>query len=285
MQSKREKRMHFTKHLFAAAGAALLTPAAADSQQMRQPPVLTYADLADLALVAPVAAHVRLRRASLLKGAEAQNVPAGKSRFYVEAEVVSLIRGTQGVPAQITYLADVPNVANGKPPKLAKKGEYLVLAQPVPGRPGELRLVAPDAQLPFTAERADRLRAILREAAAADAAPRITAIGKAFHVPGSIPGESETQIFLQTADGQPVSLSVLRRPGETPRWAVALSEMVDDAAAPPQPNSLLWYRLACALPATLPPASFADAEGSAPAIQADYKLVVDQLGRCERSRG
>jgi hypothetical protein len=80
------------------------------------------------------------------------------------------------------------------------------------------------------------------------AAPRITGIGRAFHVPGNLPGESETQIFLQTADSRPVSLSVLRRPGETPRWAVALSEIVDEAAVPPAPGTLLWYRLACTLP-------------------------------------
>ena len=69
---------------------------------------------------------------------------------------------------------------------------------------------------------AERLRAIVREARAADAPPRITGIGRAFHVPGSLPGESETQIFLQTADSRPISLSVLRRPGEQPRWSVAL---------------------------------------------------------------
>ena len=129
----------------------------------------------------------------------------------------------------------------------------LVLAQP--GRRigrSELRLVAPDAQIPYTAAAAETLRAILREASAADAPPRITGIGRAFHVPGSLPGESETQIFLQTADNRPISLNVLRRPGEQPRWSVALSEIVDDAAAPPQPNSLLWYRLACTLPARLP---------------------------------
>jgi hypothetical protein len=160
-----------------------------------------------------------------------------------------------------------------------------VLAQTVPGRPGELRLVAPDAQLSFTPALAEQLRSILREASAAAAPPRITGIGKAFHVRGSLPGESETQIFLQTADERPVSLSVIRRPGETPRWAVALSEIVDDAALPPQQNSLLWYRLACSLPRAIPAQSLADAEpGEAAAIQADYRLVMAGLGSCARSR-
>jgi hypothetical protein len=277
--------MHGVKHVLTAAAAILLFPSAADSQRTAEPAMLTYADLADLALAAPVAAHVRLRSASALKGAEAGSVPAGRTRYYIEADVVSLIRGAQGLPQRVTYLADVPYGANGKAAKLSKKAEYLILALPVPGRPGEVRLVAPDAQLPFAAERAESIRSILREATAADAAPKITGIGKAFHVPGSLRGESETQIFLQTADGRPVSLSVLRRPGETPLWAVALSEMVDDSAAPPQPNSLLWYRLACTLPQTLPRSSYADVEGSAvAAIQADYRLVMERLGRCARSR-
>ena len=274
------------KSVWAAGLAALLAAAPADSQKAAANSNPSYADLADLSLAAPVAAHVRLRRAVALKPAEAGTVPAGKSRFYVEADVLSLIRGSGGLPARVSYLADLPLGANGKPPKPQKKSEYIILAEPVAGRPGELRLVTSDAQLPFTPERAAVVRAILQEASSPEAPPRITGIGKAFHVPGSLPGESETQVFLQTADGRPVSLSVLRRPGETPRWAFALGEMIDDAAEPPRPNSLLWYRLACTLPAALPSRSLADAEQEHhSAIQADYRLVIEQLGPCARSRG
>jgi hypothetical protein len=198
-------------------------------------------------------------------------------------EVVALIRGAEGLPAQVSYLADVP-MANGKPAKLAKKSEYIVLARPVPGKPSELQLVRPDAQLPFTPERAAMIRSILREASAADAPPRITGVGRAFHVPGTIQGESETQIFLQTADNRPVSLSILRRPGQPAQWAVALGEVTDEAAAPPVPNSLLWYRLACALPQAIPAQSYADAPETAQAIQIDYDLVMRALGPCARSR-
>ena len=274
------------KSLLAAGLASLLAAAPADSQAPAAIPNLSYADLADLSLAAPVAAHVRLRRAVALKAAEAGNVPAGKGRFYVEADVVSLIKGAGGLPARVKYLADLPLGPDGKPRKPQKKSEYIILAAPVTARPGELRLVASDAQLPFNLDRAAQIRGILQEANSPNAAPRITGIGKAFHVPGSLPGESETQVFLQTADGRPVSLSVLRRPGETPRWAFALGEMVDDAAGPPIPNSLLWYRLACTLPSALPPHSLAEAEqAQRAAIQADYRLVIEQLGACVRSRG
>jgi hypothetical protein len=277
--------MRFFRQLFLAAAAAALVPAAGESQTASSTAELTYADLADLALSAPIAAHVRLTRAVALKPGEAGPLPPGRTRFYVQAEVLSLIRGAEGSPAMVSYLADLPGGANGKPPKPRKKSEYIIFGEAVAGRPGELRLAAPDAQLPYTAERGAQVRAILREASAA-APPQITGIGKAFHVPGSLAGESETQIFLQTAGGDPVSLTVLRRPGETPQWAVALGEIVDDAAAEPRPNSLLWYRLACGLPRALPAHSYAEAEQAhAAAIEADYRLILERLGPCLRSRG
>lgn len=266
--------------------AAGLLQAPADSQTAAASATLTYADLADLALAAPIAVHVRVDNAVRLKGDRAAAVPAGKTRFYVEAHVVSLIKGAQGLPARVSYLVDLPNTAAGKAPKLREKSEHLLLAATVPGRAGELRLVAPDAQLPWSMERGERVRRILTEASGAAAPPSIIGIGRAFNVPGSLPGESETQIFLQAADGRPVSLTVLRRPGQQPRWAVALSEIVDNAARPPEPETLLWYRLACTLPAELPRLSVQDANpAQAQAIRADYRLVLDRLGPCVRTRG
>lgn len=268
-----------------AAVGALVLAQPVDSQGLPATPAMTYADMADLALAAPIAAHVRVRDADALSEREAPGVPPGHRRFLVEAELVALIRGAGGLPSRISYLVDLPNDSRGRAARIRRGTEYLILATPVTGRPAELRLAARDAQLPFSAEAAARLRAILREAAAPDAPSRITGIGRAFHVPGSLPGESETQIFLQTADERPISLSVLRRPGEQPRWSVAAGEMVDEAAQVPQRETLLWYRLACTLPAALPAATLS---GAAPeearAIQADYRLVIDGLGRCARNR-
>ena len=256
----------------------------AESQVAPAAPARSYADLAALALPAQVVAHVRIARAARLKPAEAPGLAAGRTRFFVEADVVSLIRGPGEMPARVSYLVDLPNEPGGKPPRLRKKEARLIFAATVPGRPGELRLVAPGAQIAVAAPDAARLRGILREAPAPRAAPRITGIGKAFHVTGSLPGESETQIFLLTAENRPVSLNILRRPGEAPRWSVALTEIVDEAAAAPARDTLLWYRLACGLPRTLPRQSFADvAPSEAAAIQADYRLVLGQLGGCARS--
>ena len=275
-------------HALFLAAAATLAAAAAQPSGAQTPsvsPPLSYADLADLATAAPVAAHVRVRDADLLGEREAPNVAPGHRRFLIEAEVVALIRGTGGIPAELSYLVDLPNDSRGRSARIGRRAEYLVLAHRVPNRPGELRLAAPDAQIPFTPAAAETLRAILRDSSGPDAAPRITGIGRAFHVPGSLPGESETQIFLQTAGNRPISLNVLRRPGERPRWSVALSEIVDDAAAPPEPNSFLWYRLACTLPARLPSEALREAgPDEARAIQADYRLIMEGLGPCARTR-
>ena len=267
----------------AAVATFLLAAAPADSQPVPAAP--TYADIADLGLTAPVAAHVRVARAAALKPEASAGVRAGFARFLVEAQIVSLIRAPDGLASRISYVVDLPRDAKGRPLKLKKGTEFLLLAAPVPGRPAEVRLVAPDAQIAYAPQRADTLRAILRESLAINAPPRISGIGRAFHVPGAIRGESETQVFLLTADNRPVSLNVLRRPGETPRWSVALSEIVDDAAEPPARDTLLWYRLACTLPRALPRQGLAEADAAgAAAIQADYRLILERLGPCVRTR-
>jgi hypothetical protein len=260
--------------------SALAAPA--DSQALGAEP--SYADLADLALASPVAAHVRIVAATRVEPKRAVGLRPGMARFFVQAAIVSLIRSPASLPARVSYLVDLPSDPNGKPPKLRKGSEFLLLGAAVAGRPGEIRLAAPDAHFALTGERLAQLRSIVREATSAGAPPRIAGIGRAFHVPGAVPGESETQIFLQTADGRPISLSVLRRPGEIPVWAVALGEIVDEAAAAPKPGTLLWYRLACGLPRTLPRHTLAEAGGGEAAIEADYRLVLERLGPCIRNR-
>jgi hypothetical protein len=262
-----------------------ISAVAAESQPPSAPPPLSYADLADLGLEAPVVAQVRLLRANRLKPAEAPGIAPGRTRFYVEAEVLSLIRAPGEISAQVNYLVDLPNLPGGKPAQPRKKDERLIFAAPVPNRPGTLRLLAPDAQMALAPADVERLRAVLREASAPRAAPRISGIGKAFYVPGTLPGESETQIFLNSADNRPLSLSILRRPGEAPRWSVALSEIVDEGAGAPPRDTLLWYRLACGLPRWLPRQSLGELEpAAATAVQADYQLVLQSLGPCTRSR-
>lgn len=253
---------------------------------MQQDPAggIGYADIADLVLSAPIIADATVRSTSKIKAAEAPNLAPGLVRLYVEVDVTALVRGADGLPPRIGYLLDVMPDSAGRVPKF-KKARVLIFARPVAGAVNQVQLVAPDAQLDWTPASDARARRIAKDALASDAPPVITGVGNAFHVAGALPGEGETQIFLTTADQRPVSLSILRRPGEQPRWAVALSEIVDESAAPPAPETLLWYRMACALPPTLPERSTTSLEAADATIaREDYAYVLAALGPCGRTR-
>ncbi|WP_404338360.1 hypothetical protein AB2M62_05525 [Sphingomonas sp. MMS12-HWE2-04] len=229
----------------------------------------------------PIVIDARIRSAVKIKGAEAQNLAAGKSRFYVEADVLALIRGPGGMSARIGYVVDVALDSRGKPPKL-KKQRVLLFARPVPARADQVQLSGVDGQRFWSPELDALVRTITRDVVAADAPPAITGVGNAFHVPGSLPGEGETQVFLRTANNAPISLQVLRRPGEQPRWAVALGDIVDESAGPPAPNTLLWYRLACGLPGSLPTGAVeSDDPANAQIAAEDYAIVLKALGPCQ----
>jgi hypothetical protein len=263
-------------------GLTIFAPAAIAQAPANSPGSgpIGYADLTDLALAAPTVLVATVRDTVKLKGADATGVAPGFVRFYIEGEVSALIAGKGGLPAQISWLADVPMVSN-RPPKL-KNQKLLLLVRPTPGRPGVL--LTKSSQFAWTPELEQRLRAILTEANSGKAPPTITGVGHAFHTAGSIPGEGETQIFLKTADNRPVSLDIQRHPGEDPRWSVSLGEIVDDSAGPPQKDTLLWYRLACGLPAQLPDDAVADQQPEdAQQAKTDYKLVLDGLGPCGRT--
>lgn len=270
--------------LLAATAGVFLTPVDSSAQVPVPGSAYSYADLADRAVPAPVVLSATISDAIRVEAERSAGTPAGHARFYVEADAIALIRGPAGLPPRVRYLVDMPLGPKGKPPKLRKQS-VLLLARPVPNRPGELQLVARDAQLPLSPELEQRVRAILTEAVRSDAAPPVTGIASAFHVPGAIPGEGETQIFLATRNDRPISLNVLRRPGQDPQWSIALSEIVDEAAQPPARDTLLWYRLACGLPRSLPDQALAELEpAAAQAAREDYRYVLQQLGSCTRSR-
>ncbi len=265
-------------------GSPLFATASAQNVRAAPPPpiaaVAQYPDVAALVLRSPTIVDARIRRAQKLKGAEAAGTPPGLIRYYVQADVAALIRGTDSLPAQISYLVDVAPDARGRVPQL-KKARVLLYALPSPLYANQIRLRGPDSQRLWSADLDALTRSITREVLAADAPPAVTGVGSAFFVPGALPGEGETQIFLTTPDNRPVSLSVLRRAGEQRRWAVSLSEIVDESAGVPKRDSLLWYRLACFLPATLPQASVGGLDSAAAlAARDDYQFVRQQLGSC-----
>ncbi len=272
-----------------AGGSPLVAQTAAQTPPARPPiapadavPQPTYADLATLSDAAELVIRVQIRTASPLPPERAPGLAPGFARLYVEAQTLALIAGRSGVGAGVAYLVDVPLDARGKVPKLRKR-EFLLFARSVPGRPGEVQLIGPAAQLAYTPETEARLRPILTELYDVEVPPRITGVSDALAVPGTLTGESETQIFLATENRSPVSITVLRRPGQPAQWGVSWGEIIDSAARPPAPETLRWYRLACALPAQLPSsANLARDPAERRLAAGDYAFVREALGACER---
>lgn len=277
--------------LTAIAGFAAVIPQFSHAQQSAAPMAtasgfsgnLTYADIADLSAGTPLVAKVQVRKVARLKPDQAPGLRAGMARVYIEGRTSALLIG-EGLGESIRFLADVPLTPKGDLPKL-RKAETIVFARAVPERPGEIQLVAPDGMIAWSQPVEDRVRGILRELVAPGAAPAIIGVREAAHVRGNLVGEGETQIFLATPSGQPVSISVLRRPEAPPTWGVSLGEIVDQAAVPPTRDTLTWYRLACFLPngvtpSTVLPGDDIDRRRAAE----DYRYVRGELGACPRNR-
>lgn len=242
----------------------------------------TYADVADLVTRAPLVVDARIRKATALPPERAVGLGADRVRIYVEADVLSLIRSTGPLAARVAWLVDLPRDAKGRAPKLNKL-RVLAFARPV--GTGQIALVTPDAQLAWDAA-TDRLaRSIITEAIRPGAPAQVTGIANGFHQTGTLPGEGESQFFVETETGDPVTLTVLRAPDRTPRWAVAFGEIVDGTAVVPARDTLGWYRLACGLPRTIAASSIAGNDDNERAVAlADYRFIVAQLGECRRTR-
>lgn len=266
--------------------AAMLaaSPAFGDSRSVPVPvPVVTYADLADLADGAPLVIRAQPRKIAPVEPARARGLRPGWGRFYVEAKTEALIAGNAPLGEALQYLVDLPLDAKGKPPAFKKKSVVL-FARTVAGHPGELQLVAPDAQLLWDSVLDGRIKSVLRELYAPDAAARISGVREAVHSAGDLAGAGETQIFLVSASGEPAAITVSRAPGRAPQWGVSFSELVASDSAPAR-DTLAWYRLACFLPQTLPSsANNSPDDDDRAAAALDYRFVREQLGACPRIR-
>ncbi|AKH43444.1 hypothetical protein FHS61_000852 [Altererythrobacter atlanticus] len=266
--------------------AAILIPGAAvfaqDSSVSETTPtmVASYADLVGLAERAPMVALVEVVDQAQVENARAPGLEPGHARLYLEAKTTALLAGRTPIGESVAYLVDVPLDSKEKAPKL-KKQRFILFAAPVSGRPGALQLVGP--QLPASPDLEARLRGVIAQLAQPDRPPMVEGVRDVISVPGNLAGESETQMFVDTSSGAPVSLSVIRRPGQPPQWGVSWSEIVDQAASAPEPETIEWYRLACSLPRELPEGAFLqnDRESIARARE-DYAFILDQLGPCIR---
>jgi hypothetical protein len=249
----------------------------------------SYADLADLGTMADVIVRVEIRKTALVEPQRSGPLPMGFARLYIEARVQSVLMGQLNPAIPLRYLVNVRLDAKGKLPPLTKKSVLLIaragaISADNAGR--DLQLVAPDAQFIWDAGLESRLRGVIAELQSPDAPAPVKSVREAIYVPGTLAGEGETQLFLSTPSGAPASITVVHQPKKPTSWSVSFSEVMDVSGTPPQRDTLAWYRLACFLPPALPATSNLS-DGAVNRAQAarDYRLVIDSLGPCGRTRG
>ena len=241
----------------------------------------TYADIADVFGATPLVFRARIARATAVPGSAAR---PGTMRFYIEGDVLSLIRGPGGLAPKVNWIVDIETDSRGRALKL-RGATALVAARPVANRPDMVQLLVSDGQQLWSAALESRVRNIVIALAAPDVVPAVTGIASAFHSPGTVPGEGETQIFLTSATGASMSLSIVSRPGSDKTWSFSQGEIVEDNAPQPAVDTSAWYRLVCFLPDTLPAAATSELGGTdADAARADYAFAKIAIGRCPRTR-
>lgn len=255
---------------------------AAQSAELAPGAAPTYADLVTFARAAELVAIVTVDDQTAFPPERAPDVAPQRVRLYIESLTRNLLASSAGIGESLIFVTDVDREADGGAPDLEKR-DYVIFADPVPARPGEVRLVSSRAMFPSGPAIEARLRNVLRQLAATDSVPIPVGVRDVISVPGNLAGESETQMFVQTQGGAPVSLTVVRRPGMPPQWGVSLGDIVDSSARPPERETLTWYALACFLPQELADGAFlqSDRESRARARE-DYAIVLAQLGPCER---
>lgn len=258
---------------------AMIAPAAAQVPAPAPGPndrLTSFADTAELALAAPVILRATITRASRLTGKAAPDVAAGRARLLVTASVSNVLVSPGPMGGTLRYLWDAPLDSRGRTPVV--KGLDILTFLDMPKLDGGTRLISRRAQQPWDSALADTVRAVVAEQRSGDV-PIIRGVSNGFRADGTIPGESESQFFLATADDKPATLVVQNRPGEVRRVLVARGDIIDEAAERVRPGTLLWYRLACFLPVRLPAA----AGGGDPALAKDWSDALASIGPCEKT--
>lgn len=265
-----------TRRLFPAAGPFLLLLLGLAGPARAQ---LSWTDWADLALAAPAVLVADLRDIDRLDRKAAPDVPTGEVRALVTGNVRTVLKAPGLFPAGAAWLWQGSADARGRAP-LAKGMPVLLFAAPLSGgaRPEvqALRLVAPHGQQPWQASDEALVRWIL-QAAQAGGAPMVTGVSDAARTTGDVEGESETQVFLTTEAGTPMTMVIRRAPGVPPAVEVATGDLVSNAA-PVARETLLWRGLACGLPPALPSHLAGD-----PGLAEDYAFARTSLGPCGRT--
>lgn len=252
--------------------ASAQSPAIATSINVGQP---SYVALVDLSLAAPVIVRATITRSRRIAASAAPGLGPGQFRLLITATVDSALIAPDAVPRTLSWLQDTPADARGRAPDL--QGGSVLAWLRAPSSDGQTTLVAGNASQPWSAPLEARVRAIATEIRTGNV-PVITGVTNGFRVPGTVAGEAESQFFLATQGNRPLTMVVLDRPGQQRQIQVASTDIIDESATSVLPDTLVWYRLACALPARLP----ASAGGADQNLANAWASAMASLGPCLR---
>ncbi len=208
-------------------------------------------------------------------------LPANQGRALLEAELQSVFKAPDALPAKLKFLWQGPLDAKAKPPNFKKQTLLLFLTQVTANGATGYGLTDINSVRPWGQAEDEQLRVIA--AAAQDPAQRglaIKGVRTAFvTVPEDTNSDAYVHILFATLNNAPLAAILEKQQG---KWVLrtTLTDLDQDAVGI-QRQSLLWYHMACGLP-TEPPATViqqpSDAE-SALAREA-WSGMLEQLGPC-----
>lgn len=229
-----------------------------------------YADLVELTQQAPVILRGQIIESARLKGEDAADNPPPGVRRLVTLRASAVLKATDITPQDVKYLVDwVPADGGTEAPPL-RGAQVLVFLRPSPTRDDFYSLVQRNGQIGATSQAEAEIRAVLGDGQA----PYLRSLSIT-GVAGAFDWGDRVQFLLDSSDRQRLSLDA--RPDG------ALTLVFDEATgeqASVAPRTLLWYKLACTLPAKLPPAIVRDYATKTFKPAQAYGALLNTLGPC-----
>jgi hypothetical protein len=267
------------------AATAFASPLAAQQPMATAPAYLTpYPVATRLYLASPVVARGLIKGQSKIGKKEAATLPLlpiNQGRAMLEADLQTVLKAPDALPAKLRFLWQGPLDANGKLPNFKKQTLLLFLTtRTVNGMTG-YGLTDMNSVLTWNAAEAEQLRAIA--VAAHDPAQRGLAIKSVRTTFVTVPEDANSSAFVHilfaTQSGTPLA-AILENQGG--RWSLrtTLTDLDQDAVEVKQ-QSLLWYHMACGLPSQ-PPALVIQqpSEPEQALARQAWQAMLEQLGPC-----
>jgi hypothetical protein len=208
-------------------------------------------------------------------------LPADQGRAMLEMELQGALKAPDALPSTLKFLWQGPLDAKAKMPNFKKQILLAFLTSVTANGATGYGLIDVNSIKSWSQAEEAQLRAIA--SAAQDPAQRglaIKAVRTAFvTVPEDGNSEPYVHILFDTQNRAPLAAIMTK---QTTGWALrtTLTDLDQDAIAV-QRQSLLWYHMACGLPASPPPAVANQASDAEKVLAVEaWSAMLEQLGPC-----